>query len=108
MSRKSVPINIPAPGAAPAVIPNAPALKTSQIDTWVAQAADASEAIGEDVLSARPPSKNGGVTVTVHLTTEPNWSEALKIFFFLPQAAFWFWSIGMIRRLSRGPYNLRR
>jgi hypothetical protein len=107
MSRKSVPISIPASGAAPAPIARAPALKTAEVDSWVAQAADTAQAVGEELLSPRSAIKDG-VTVSVHLTTEPNWSEALKIFFFLPQAAFWFWSVGMVRRLSRGPFSPRR
>lgn len=102
MSRKSVQISIPASGAAPAVPAKAPTRKNAGVDSWVAQADDA---LGEDVFAA--PFAREGLTFTVKLSTDPDWSEAMKIFFFLPQAALWFWSVGMARRFTRGPYIWR-
>lgn len=113
MSRKSVQISIPPASGAPAVPTRIPAGKPAGldrmgvdrmgVDSWVAQAA---EAMGEEALASRPL-PDGGLTVKVRLTAEPDWSEAAKIFFFLPQAAMWFWSFGMARRFMRGPYNWR-
>lgn len=109
MSRKSVQISIPAPGVAPTAPARMSAGKTIGIDklgidSWVAQADDAMDAIREETFATHSGQERG-LSVTVRLSTEPNLSDAMKIFFFLPQAALWYWSLGAARRFMRGPYN---
>jgi hypothetical protein len=108
MSRKTVQIKTPTL-AAPAKPAKAPAtVANATMDSWIAQAREASEAIGakleeslgEAALSGTTPGK--GVSVKVDLSTEPNLAEAAKIFFVLPQAALWFWSIGLARKTLHG------
>jgi hypothetical protein len=112
MSRKSVQITLPLPPVAkPATL--APTFDASAdsrgMDSWIAQARDASEAIGGTVVDSLGEAAfsdhlapGGGVTFTVNLSAEPNPFEAAKIFFFLPQAALWFWTFGWAQRSLRG------
>ena len=101
MSRKSININLPAaPFEAPAPAKmGAGSGDEKGIDSWVAQAQDTPRMFAEHVFS--PAGAGEGVTINVRLSPEPDWAEAAKIFWFLPQAALWFWTFGMARKAMR-------
>jgi hypothetical protein len=92
MSRKSIQISLPAAPPAPVE----PALhKDIGVDSWVSQ-------VGEAARPATAPASSraeadDGVTVKIHLSTQPDWTEAAKIFL-LPQTALWFWTLGMAQK----------
>ncbi|MCI4680468.1 hypothetical protein K9U39_14865 [Rhodoblastus acidophilus] len=107
MSRKSIQINVPAAQVQAPV--KAPARRKSgaegMVDSWIVQ--DAAQTLAEDAFSPHPiPGE--GVTVTVRLSAQPDWAEAAKIFFFLPQAALWFWTFGAAQKAMRLPFDWRR
>ncbi len=101
MSRKSININLPAaPFEAPAhQTTGAGSGAVEGIDSWVARAQDTPRMFAEDAFS--PAGSGEGVTIKIRLSPEPDWAEAAKIFWFLPQAALWFWTFGMARKAMR-------
>jgi hypothetical protein len=114
MSRKTIQISIPAGGAAPAAPTPAPAPKFASADagadSWVAQAPRLVEParveILEPVLEPKP-ANDEGLAFTIRLSAQPDLFETAKIFYFLPQAALWFWGFGLAQRTLRGPLGPR-
>jgi hypothetical protein len=113
MTRKTVQIKVPAPAPAAPARPAKPVTRTAAnanatMDGWIAQAREATEALGakieeslgESAFAGKPPGK--GVSIKVDLSTEPSFAEAAKVFFVLPQAALWFWSVGLARKTLHG------
>jgi hypothetical protein len=108
MSRKSIQISLPIPSPTPAPVA-APAPKKSGggavVDSWVTQ--EAAEAPNEPAFSPRAaPSE--GVTLQVRLSAQPDWLDAAKIFFLLPQTALWFWTFNAAQQAMRAPQFWRR
>jgi hypothetical protein len=92
MSRKSIQISLPAAPSAPVE----PELrKDIGVDSWVSPTADATRTTTEQALSRA--AADDGVTVKIHLSAQPDWAEAARIFL-LPQAALWFWTFGMAQK----------
>lgn len=112
MSRKTIQISIPASAPVAAPSPKVVGIKTRVAHTdavansWVAQAPDAAKPAKVEILAPQPV-RDEGFAFTVRLSALPDPFEAAKIFFFLPQAALWFWSFGWAQRTLRGP-NLWR
>ncbi|WP_298429434.1 hypothetical protein [Rhodoblastus sp.] len=110
MSRKSIQISLPIASPAPAPVPS-PAPQTkgggAVVDSWIAQTQEAAEAIEGQPFSPRSaPSE--GATIQVRLSPQPDWFEATKIFFLLPQTALWFWTFNAAQRAMRAPQIWRR
>jgi hypothetical protein len=109
MSRTTIQISIPAsaPPAAPAPkvvgIKSRVAHTAAVADSWVAQAPDAAKKPAKVEILAPQTARDEGFAFTVRLSAQPDPFEAAKIFFFLPQAALWFWSFGWAQRTLRGP-----
>jgi hypothetical protein len=106
MSRKTIQISLPS--APPAPKPPAPkAVGTgSSLESWVTQARDAAEDARVETPAAKGV-RESGMAFTVRLSSEPDWFEAAKIFFVLPQAALWFWGLGLAQRSMRDPFGRR-
>ncbi len=102
MSRKSIQISLPATPSAPAE----PELrKEIGVDSWVSQVGDATPTATEQAF--RGAAACEGVTVKIHLSTQPDWAEAARIFL-LPQAALWFWTLAMAQKAMNIPPVWRR
>ncbi|MDI9848965.1 hypothetical protein QM467_12950 [Rhodoblastus sp. 17X3] len=110
MSRKTIQISIPAAGAGPAAPTPAPAPKFAAVeagaDSWVAQAPRLAEPARVEILEPQP-ARDEGLAFTIRLSAQPDLFEAAKIFYFLPQAALWFWGFGLAQRTLRGPLGPR-
>lgn len=115
MSRKTIQISIPAAGAAPAAPTPAPAPKFASADagadSWVAQAPRLAEPARVEILEPEilepKPARDEGLAFTIRLSTQPDLFEAAKVFYFLPQAALWFWGFGLAQRALRSPLGRR-
>jgi hypothetical protein len=104
MSRKSIQISLPAASVAPAEAPAGQNIGAERggaggVDSWIAQAQDAPRTIAEEAFSRTLTGE--GLTIKIRLSPEPDWAEAAKIFFLLPQAALWFWTFGLARKAMR-------
>ena len=101
MSRKNIQISLPAVPFEASAHNETGARSGAEegIDSWVARAQDTPRMFAEDAFS--PAGAGEGVTIKVRLSPEPDWAEAAKIFWFLPQAALWFWTFGLARKAMR-------
>jgi hypothetical protein len=110
MSRKTIQISIPAAGASTPTPSPAPARKIAAVDagadSWVAQAPRVVEPSRVEILEPMP-ARDEGLSFTIRLSAQPDLFEAAKIFYFLPQAALWFWGFGLAQRSLRGPLGPR-
>lgn len=102
MSRKSIQISLPAAGSTPV---ETKLRKDIGVNSWVSQVGEATRTATEQAF--RGAAAREGVTINIHLSTQPDWAEAARIFL-LPQAALWFWTLGMVQKAMNIPPVWRR
>jgi hypothetical protein len=96
MSKKTIPFKIPNKSADDTSTPaptNLSSLEETGVDRWVRQPKKPAK------ITADPAKdRETAAVVTITISAEPDWFEAIKIGFLLPPLAVWFWTLGAAQR----------
>ena len=94
MSRKTIAFQVPVNSPASREASAAP--KIIEAEHWVSRTEPHVEAAGEAPLAAPR-----AAAITLTISAEPEWIEAVWLGLFLPPAAFWLWGLSATQRSLR-------
>jgi hypothetical protein len=95
MSRKTIAFQVPRPALVSRELAVAPAPVVIEAEDWVSRTEPHVEA-----ARATPEALRAG-TITLTISAEPEWIEAVWLGLFLPPAAFWLWGLSATQRNFR-------
>jgi hypothetical protein len=95
MSRKTIAFQVPRPTPVSRELSVAPAPIVIEAEDWVSRTEPQVEA-----ARATPAAARAG-TITLTISAEPEWIEAVWLGLFLPPAAFWLWGLSATQRSFR-------
>ena len=103
MSRKTIAFQVPRKEPASRELAAVPASAVIEAEDWVSRTEPLRKALGETpvVVAREAPAAPRAATITLTVSAEPDWFEAVWLGLFLPPAAFWLWSLSATQRSLR-------
>jgi hypothetical protein len=99
MSRKTIAFQVPRPAPVSRELAVAPAPNVIEAEEWVSRTEPPHQRI--HAALGETPAAPGPGTITLTISAEPEWIEAVWLGLFLPPVAFWLWGLSATRRSFR-------